>query len=304
MSLFDKVNNKIGYMLLNSKISLFIIIAIYLIEKNHLYMNNKYINYFNIFKNLKLNSTILITGTGVLLIIFKDNVIKFSMGEHSSSSLAQEYNNYLLLKQSSLKNLVEYSLKKENTYYVMERLFDCKAIVDSKTDMCSQLSKYNSSSVNVEQLISSEIFINALSYMSEDKDIDANKILTILKAEISIPSYAMHGDLTPSNIMQNYKGNAVLIDLDRFEFNGIEKIDRIHFCIEYYAKRVKKDFFLIIDNILRDKNISNKYFYLLFLYFIYRVGVEYDINIELPIEYKDKILITLKIFLMKNKEIK
>jgi len=307
MNLFDKISNKIGYILLNSKIPILILIGIYLIEKNHLYMNKKYINYFNIFKKLKFGSTVLITGTGVLIIFFKDKIIKFPMGEHSMLSLSKEYNNYLLLKRSSLKNLVEYNLKKENTYYVMEYLFDCKAVVDAKTKICSQLSKYNSSLVSVTQLISSEIFTNAfnyIKYINKGKDIDVNEILTILKSKVSIPSCAMHGDLTPFNIMQNFKGNVVLIDLDRFEFNGIEKIDRIHFCIEYYAKRKKKDFFLIIDYILRNKNISNKYFYFLFLYFIYRIGVECNLNIELPIEYKNKILTTLKIFLIKIKEIK
>ena len=115
----------------------------------------------------------------------------------------------------------------------------------------------------------------------------------------------MHGDLTQYNIMKNKNGNVVLIDLNRFTFNdGIEKLDRIHFAVEYFARKKKQDFFAIVRSTIQNRNISVYYFNLLLLYVIYRVGVEYDKNIKLPLSYRKEMCKTVEIFLAGYNEVR
>jgi hypothetical protein len=107
----------------------------------------------------------------------------------------------------------------------------------------------------------------------------------------------MHGDLTQFNIMKNNKGNLVIIDLDRFCMKGVENIDRIHFLVEFYVKKRQIDFFNLLANILINKNISHKYFYFLFIYYIYRIGSENNKYLKKPSSYNDNIIKVLNLFL-------
>jgi len=305
MRFIDKVYNKLGYKMLNMRLPIFIIIGIYLIEKNHIYMDKEFIKYLNILKVLSGNNRILITGTGVFIIFFKNKIIKFPMGEHSYLSLGREYANYLLLKRSNLNSMVDYVLEDNNNYYMMELLLNCKHFLNYTNWIYSELSKTNVGNIQLEILLNNDIFTNALSYINkEDNSFLTEEILALLKSKKTVKTYAMHGDLTQYNIMKNSKGHIVLIDLDRFTFEGIENIDRIHFAVEYYAKKRGKDFFVIIEHILKNKNISEKYFYFLFFYFIYRIGVEYDVNVKLPFSYRKKMSKLIELFLVKYKEVK
>lgn len=304
MRFIDKVYNKLGYKMLNMRLSIFIIIGIYLIEKNHIYMDKEFIKYLNILKVLSGNNRILITSTGVLIIFLKNKIIKFPMGKHSYLSLEKEYANYLLLKKSNLNSMVDYILENHNNYYMMELLLNCKHFLNYTNWIYSKLSKTNIGDIQLEMLLKNDIFTNALLYINEEKDngLLTEEVLALLKSKKTVKTYAMHGDLTQYNIMKNSKGHIVLIDLDRFTFNGIENIDRIHFTVEYYAKKRGKDFFIIIEHILKNKNISEKYFYFLFLYFIYRIGVEYDKDVDLPAQYGSQMNKVIDLFLMKYKE--
>jgi predicted nucleotidyltransferase len=84
-------------------------------------------------------------------------------------------------------------------------------------------------------------------------------------------------------LMKNEKGDLVLIDLDRFNFNGIKGIDKLHFFIEKECKEKGIVFFEWID-INFDK--YNKE--LLFLYFVYRINIEHFEKVKLPKFYYNK----------------
>lgn len=306
MNLIDKIYNKLGYMMIGSNNPLLILIAIFLIEKNHIYMNKTFIKYFEILKLLKNKQKVSITGTGVLLIFKENEIIKLPLGKHSFNSFNKEYKNYLLLKKSKLSKLVEYNLEKKENYFSMERLFSAERIIQSYRSIYLDLLNFELYNFDTDALLNNEIFNNALAYIFNENgnNFSMDDIQVFLNSKKYLNSCAMHGDLTQYNIMQNINGNVVIIDLDRFTFQGIESIDRIHFCIEFYAKRKKEDFFVILKYILNNKKVSDKYFYLLFLYFIYRIGVEYNDDIKLPISYRENTLKTVELFLEKYKESK
>ena len=303
MSLMDKVYNKLGYVLLDSKLSILVIMGIALVSKNHIYIDRYFIKFGRILKILKEFESVSITGTGVLIIFYKNSIVKYPLGEHSYKALHNEYNNYLLLKESRLSYLVDYFLEKKDGYFVMEKLLDIKYPVQEHKKICLQLSKIKSKNIVLSELLKNQVFSNALEYIeTECSNFYLKDILILLKSQKSIKSYPMHGDLTQYNIMKNKEENIVLIDLDRFSFDGIEQIDRIHFAIEYYAKKREKDFFTVIGSLIKDKNISMQYFYLLFLSFIYRIGVEYNKDVELPLLYRNNMCKVIEIFLVQMKK--
>ncbi len=303
MNLMDKVYNKLGYILLDSKLSSLVIMGIILVSKNHIYIDRYFIKFGRILKLLKEFEGVSITGTGVLIIFYKNSIVKYPLGNHSYKALHNEYNNYLLLKESRLLDLVDYFLEKKYGYFVMEKLLDVTYPVQEHKKIYLQLSKIKSKNIGLSGLLKNQVFSNALGYIeTECSDFYIEDILSLLKSKKTIKSYPMHGDLTQYNIMKNKEGNIVLIDLDRFSFNGIENIDRIHFAIEYYAKKRKKDFFSITELMIKDKNISMQYFYLLFLYFIYRIGVEYNKDVELPLSYRNNMCKVIEIFLISYQE--
>ena len=304
MNLIDRVYNKLGYILLESKLSILVIMGIVLVSKNHIYIDRYFIKFGRILKLVKEFESVSITGTGVLIIFYKNNIVKYPLGNHSYKALHNEYNNDLLLKESRLLDLVDYFLEKKDGYFVMEKLLDVTYPVQEHKKICLQLSKIKSKNIELLELLKNQAFSNALEYIeTECSDFHIEDILSLLKSKKNIKSYPMHGDLTQYNIMKNKEGNTVLIDLDRFDFSGIENIDRVHFAVEYYAKKRGEDFFVIIEHILKNKNISEKYFYFLFLFFIYRIGVEYDVNVKLPFSYRNKMSKLIKLFLVRYKEV-
>ena len=299
MNLMDRIFNKFGYNLLASKLPVFVITGIALVSKSHIYIDRCFIKPGRILKLLKEFESVSITGTGVLIIFYKNSIVKYPLGNHSYRTLHNEYNKYFLLKESRLSHLVDYFLEKKDGYFVMEKLLDIKYPVQNHKKICLQLSKVNNKNIELLKLLENQVFCNALEYIgTESSNFHIEEILILLKSKKIIKSYSMHGDLTQFNIMKNKDNNTVLIDLDRFSFDGIENIDRIHFAIEYYAKKRKKDFFSIIELVIKDKNISIQYFYLLFLYFMYRISVECSKDVKLPLSYRNNMCKIIEIFLM------
>ena len=234
------------------------------------------IKLFRFIKLIYLSDTIIVTGTGVLQVFFKNNLIKIPLGSLSFEALNTEYNNYLSLKKSNLRGYVNYSLEKINSYYKMEILqpvndIDIVPILKSLED---------------EQVIEKCLPNLSLKLLNRWSKSDFKYSFTF---EYSV----MHGDLTPKNIMKNIHNEIVLIDLDRFTFKGIKGIDQLHFLIEKETKEKNISFFdWILDNynLISDKN-------LLFIYFIYRINAEHFDNVKLSPTYYMKSCEIYKIFI-------
>ena len=295
MNILDRLYIKIGYRLIGTNIPINIIIGLYLVSKKHIYTDVKTINYKKVFKLLKTFDRVAITGTGVLIVFYENFIAKYPLGSHSQNALRNEFANYKKLKDSNLSNLVDYSLVEKENYYVMDKLNRCDYPINACMSICTLFKKKAQCTLQLIKLLEQKIFKDALSYI-KNKD-ELNRVVKILQSMNDIKSSTMHGDLTQYNIMLTSSNKVVLIDLDRFNFNGIEKIDRIHFIIEFFAKKRKKDFFEILETLLITKNISKKYFDYLFLYFVYRIGVEYDEEIQLPSTYFDNVNKLVTIFL-------
>lgn len=82
-----------------------------------------------------------------------------------------------------------------------------------------------------------------------------------------------HGDLTPLNVMVK-SGRPVLIDLDRFEFDGLQKMDEIHFDVEATAKAHRTNWLkaIAVDCPFRPGQHRQCDFD---FYFMWRVAIEY-----------------------------
>ena len=233
----------------------------------NLYVNLNYLLYSLKYFDLILKSNKLqITGTGVLQLFFDNYIIKIPLGKLSDLNLKKEYNNYLKLKNSNLSKYVEYKLEKINSIYKIEKLQNIKNIDINKILRDIEEEKIQEN----EEINLSFDLLNK--WCKED-----------FKYDFKYEKSAMHGDLTPKNVMLNKNNKAVLIDLDRFTFSGIKGIDNLHYIIEKECKERKIDFFdWILENF--DK-VEKKD---LFIYFVYRINIENFDSIKLPDIYYKK----------------
>lgn len=239
-------------------------------------LRSRYVDYrriFSILSNYNLlyrAEDILITSTGVLILYFKDTIIKVPLGGFSEQSLKKEYTNYLEIKSTNLARLVDYGLCKKGIYYEVDKLRQVEKIAEKDVE-------------KIVSLLENTVFLGDsipdLSFNLVNKW--CNKSIC---SDFIYESSCMHGDLTPKNIMLNSRGDFVLIDLDRFSCNGIRGVDILHFRIERKCKECGFDF---LDWILRYlEDFDNKK--MLFCYFIYRVNVENFNGILLSDEYYKK----------------
>jgi len=231
------------------------------------YVNIKYFSKLVfICKEIFKANDIQVTGTGVLQLFLNDYIIKVPFGELSTMNLEQEYKNYLKLKRSSLLKYVDYKLEKIKNYYIIEKLYSIQEI-----DIDNIISDLENGKLKKDKDI-------VLSLNLLNKWCNKN-----FKFNFQYEKSVMHGDLTPKNIMANKKGHLVLIDLDRFTFNGIKGLDKLHFIIEKESKENNIDFFDWME--LNFNKYDKK---LLFLYFVYRINIEHFEKVKLPDFYYKK----------------
>jgi len=291
LKLLDKIASKIGQLLLSTNIKLLMLIGMKFV-KYHEYVDKDFVHMKDIKALLNDAERVSISGTGVLIIVYKEKVIKFPLGVKSKKSLEKEYENYITIKNLS-PSLVDYDLEDKDTYHEMDKLFNVSHIMPSFRYVYKTLEKIK---IDKNRIDSNRLFNNTLLILQKKcKDIvDFEVIKNNIK---NIETMAMHGDLTQYNIMQTKKGKFVMIDLDRFTLDGFKDLDRVHYVVEYYAKRRDKNFFDILNNVLRDKKLSLNSYRLLFLYLLYRIDVEYNEEIILPDKYYTNICKTINTFL-------
>lgn len=290
MNIFIKICNKITMVLseyfLKSNFALSKVIGLYLSLKINLYVDKSFIDFLKIKSLLKGSKRTVLTGTGVLIIYFNDFIIKYPLGCHSRNALNKEYQNYIILKENhQLSSLVNYYLKQQDNYYIMEKLFNVDNLMLDYKYVYTHLSKITSTPITMFEVLEKKIFQQAFKLISTSTEV----LETFLEEREKILIISMHGDLTQYNIMKNKNNEVSLIDLDRFTMNGFLYLDRIHFTVEYYAKKKNSNYFLIIQNFLLKKNISYESLFYLLIYFLYRIGIENDERVILPRIYYEEI---------------
>lgn len=253
----------------------------YLFRKN-IYINKKYLSrkLFNKLKKLRGYNFFKVTGTGVLLLIYDKSIIKIPLGETSTKALKTEFENYTILKNSEYSDLVEYNFKQFDNFYKMEKL---ETLKDSNDYIKIILKRFN----NENKVITLESFIKNGCI---DTDILAKYygIKCSVSLNTSLKSVVMHGDLTQNNIMKkiNSRNKIVLIDLDRFTFNGVQGIDQIHFEVDKNSKKQGTSFFQYLENLLNKRSYEPIQLY---IYFLYRISQEYRKNIVLDQSYYNEV---------------
>jgi hypothetical protein len=262
-------------------------IAILILSRSNLYVEKRYLNkkLLDTLKVLKKYSEFKISSTGVLILFYEKSVVKIPLGSIPSESLLQNYKNYKKIKKTFLNKFVAYKLEFHTSYYRMDRLRPVQVSMNDIEFILSQFSK----EVCMEKL---DKFKNTLfKNLNSLENICNLKIL--FPENLEVKSVVMHGDLTLSNIMCNYTGNIVLIDLDRFTFHGIVTIDYLHFMVDKGSKEEGISFFKYLNN-LYNKGIFDKID--LYLYLLYRVNNEYNNTVKLNQHYYDEFIFLVKRF--------
>lgn len=259
------------------QIPLLAILSIKYFTRNNIYVEKSRVSkqLLQLLKKLKGYKSFLVSSTGVLILFYKKHVIKIPLGEVSFASMQKNYENYLKLKESTFKQLVDYELIKKDGYYIMERLSVSALHVDQLQELIRGF-EADSTQVKIKD-VKKELFSN----ITHLEDILEMKIK--LHQDMTIKSCPMHGDLTENNIMKNKDGKVVLIDLDRFTFKGIKGLDFLHYKIDKYSKLQSITFFELL---LTDEYIKNE---LSYFYLVCRVCQEHKENILLNETYYSKI---------------
>ncbi|MCT7530666.1 hypothetical protein [Aliarcobacter cryaerophilus] len=273
------VKKAIRQLLYKINIPLIVYKLIPLLSQKNLYVDKKYIN-SDLLKSLKKFSKFSkfsISTTGSLILFYSDKVIKIPLSDVSKESLEKNYKNYLLLKKSEFKFFVDYKLSRVDKYYEMDNLENTTL---SNNEVKKILEYFNAKSKKIKlSSIKDKLFYNLY---------EVNKICGIKNIsfeDIEIESCPMHGDLTQNNIMLNKNKQIVLIDLDRFEMDGIRGFDLLHFKIDMESKKLNKSFFEYVTDLINTSHIDkNK----LLLYMKYRISQEHNTKIKLAQNYYDK----------------
>ncbi len=254
------------------------IFAIMYAKKWHPYVDDLLDNQVKIFEYLKLEdikyTKIRLTATGVLQLYTIDTLYMVPCGYLSNESLFKNYYNWLTLKESTYFDLVDYQLNK----------VDLKSHLYFTMTILQQLSNEKKAYdfvINRLKNKDSELFFSYIDMHEANEKLNqyiqldfSDFIKSLKSSQIYSTIGPIHGDLTLQNMLQKNDGKIVIIDLDRFVFNGAQFIDEIHFYIESIANRENTDWLEILPRIIITKEVPLWEKEKLVGYFLYRINEE------------------------------
>jgi hypothetical protein len=230
-----------------------------------------------------------VTTTGCFQIFYSDYILKIPLGKLSMLSLEKNYSNYKLIKESPLHEFVNYHLCQISQFYKVEYLYTKVLTEEMALEIIDKFRMFYADN----QYIGFPDFLFNESFILKKYE----EIIKKLFEDYYFKTVPMHGDLTMANIMLNSKKEIVLIDLDRFTFEGIDKFDHIHLKIDEESKKKKISFFNYITNILNNKEYFLYNNYDLYMYFLVRVWIEG--RVKLPEIYYLKTIMLNDLFIKK-----
>jgi hypothetical protein len=260
----------------------FVFVYVFIAGRSNEYVDHSWLNaqLLGRLMSLKGFRSFKLTGTGVLLLIGPDSVVKVPLGEAASHSLKQNFQNYKLLKNTSLSHYVAYNLEFLKGCYKMDLLSSANASADEVKSIIEDLRSFSET-----KELSSEFVAGKCA-----QGVDVLKRFTgeevAVPGDILLHSSVMHGDLTEGNIMKSAENNNVLIDLDRFDFFGIDGIDELHFKVTQESVRRKCSFFESLSDMIAHEQQRG----LLTVYLLHRVAVEHVEGVVLDRRYYEKAL--------------
>lgn len=216
-----------------------------------------------------------LTGTGVLLLFSEGSVVKVPLSRIAEAALQRNFYHYRMLKESHLSHYVSYRLEPGDGFYRMDRL--CP-VSDPAEAVASVVGAFEALTPSVRMPVR----------VLEEKCATGVAVLQCFSGmNIQVPvsavvhTSAMHGDLTEHNVMTDAAGRVVLIDLERFDFNGIAGIDLIHFDVNRECTEKRCSFTDCLPGFVTRGYDRDT----LIVYLLYRLGVEHNDEVRLPDSY-------------------
>lgn len=260
----------------------FVLLYVFIARRSNEYVDRSWLNAHLLDRLMSLKGFrgFKVTGTGVLLLIGPDSVVKIPLGEAASHSLKQNFQNYNVLKSTSLSHYVAYSLEFFKGCYRMDLLSNVKVTPGEVKSIIEDLRSFSETKPLSSEFVASKCA----------QGVDVLKRFTgeevTVSGDISLRSSVMHGDLTEGNIMKGAENNNVLIDLDRFDFFGIDGIDELHFKVTQDSVRRKCSFFESLSDMIAHEQPRG----LLTVYLLHRIAVEHVEGVVLDHGYYEKAL--------------
>jgi hypothetical protein len=277
-----KLINKFKELILKSPNPYFVYFIILFLSKRNRYINKKYLGY-GLLKNLVNRigfSKFLLSGTGVLVLFYKDSVIKIPLSDLASASLKKDLKFYNEAVNNRINIFFNYSFNKLESGYKMDLLNENKNLHSDYIKKLQLIGIENSI------YIQKELSIRDCLYLCPNYGVIESRCGFVfdLEKNINVAIGFMHGDLTNRNLLADVNGNCCLIDLDRSTFDGIRELDEVHYLVDEESKRKGMSFFTFIEENLNSLNIKFE-LNIIYLYLMYRLCVECKVEIILNDTY-------------------
>lgn len=262
----------VGYLLKGASSPTVIFFCLVLISRIHPYMDLEFLPGSKSLKKILEGARFRarVTNTGAIHFYSSENVFLLAGGLRSYVSLKKNYENYVLLKSSLIRGLVDYELGLHSThgvqYYRMDLLSGGGAPEASRFDEYARILKKEW----VDDQFSEMDFSSGLALVER---ICAEN-LDLPRPQRGYKGF-MHGDFSAGNLMRGKGGGVAVIDLDRCSLQGAPVIDEIHRDInsrELLESRSWLSFiheYFFFDGI-EDDDSNNT----MWAYFLFRVGHE------------------------------
>ena len=277
-----KLKSKFKEFILKSSNPFIVFFVVLILSRKNIYMHNKYLGY-GLLRNLfdqKGFSKFLLSGTGVLVLFYKDSVMKIPLSDLATTSLKKDFNFYNKAIKNNIKKFFNYSFQKLESGYKMDLLFENKNLQNNYIKKLQLIDMENSI------YIRKELSIRDCLYLCPNYGVIESRCGFVfdLEKKINVATGFMHGDLTNRNLLADVNGNCCLIDLDRSTFNGIRELDEVHYLVDEESKRKGMSFFTFIEQNLISLN-SKFELNIIYLYLMYRLCVECKVEIILNDTY-------------------
>ena len=225
--------------------------------------------------HIKPVSSFRLTGTGVLLLFSDDSVVKVPLSRIADAALQRNFHCYRMLRESNFSQYVQYRLEPGEGVFRMDRLYPVSDPVDAVASVVEAFEALTPS-VRMQVRVLGGKCAAGVAVLQRFTGMSIQ-----VPASAVVHTCAMHGDLTEHNVMTDAAGQVVLIDLERFDFNGIAGIDLIHFKVNRESTDKRCSFADCLPGFVKrgyDKDI-------LIVYLLYRLGVEHEDEVRLPDSY-------------------
>jgi hypothetical protein len=217
----------------------------------------------------------LVTPTDTLIFILQNRVIKYALSAQSRVDLCNACEMHTALKKSTLRAFVPYNMHCCNDVIIMDRLYPIN------------LAAYNIRTIldafAAAPAPKGTFTLHGLMQSLKDTLPDIQALNALIPDDYTLQTGLMHGDLTPSNVMQTHENELALIDWDRSDPQGVPLYDEMHYAIELKAKAASQysRYYAALGDLITACKTQGALLPYVF-YFLYRLSLETRNSRALP----------------------